>query len=141
MGLCRWYLVVVFFCCGYGNARTSLWERAESVVESKEHFHELCMDVWTRIDLVQAISTSRHQREMVLRRLVKNLACLSASLEKITVVEESCFYRKLFKSMKFSFVNAFPASKNRWYKKGLVLLRGMTKKLKRPIYLKAECSS
>ncbi len=107
----RWHWFCLIFFPLSADGECSLWVKADHVIESTELFHDLSMSTWTRIDLVQAIATTREQQEMILRHLVKNLMSLSASLEKISSYDRH-FYKKLMQSMRFSFLNAFPLNEN-----------------------------
>ncbi len=135
------YMMCTVFCCFSVYAQSSLWISNHEPIETLEQFHEVCMDLWTRIDLVQAISTNNFQKKVILRHLMKNFMCLSVSLEKISSVEESHFYKKLLQSMHFSFLNAFPFSKNPSYEECLRHLSTMIKRLEGPVYLEADCAT
>lgn len=136
-----WYGLCTIFFCMYVYGENSLWTAAYGPIENKSQFHGVCMDTWTRIDLVQAIATSKRQKRAILRSLVKSLMCLSASLATISHAKDSHFYKELMQSMYFSFCSAFPWCRNRAYKECLVLLTCMIKRLEDPVDLEAENTS
>src|SRR5262249_53210596 len=84
--------------------------------------HTVCMETWVRIDLVQAIATSARQKRMVLRSLVKNFTQLLGFVETISCPDDVHFYKKLMRSLYFSFSCAFPSCKNHFYRRCHTLL-------------------
>lgn len=63
----------VFFGLCRGMAERSLWQGAINEVNSGHEFRALCMDIWERIDLAQAINVSRVQKAAILEELAKSL--------------------------------------------------------------------
>lgn len=135
------YMFFLFFLSSCVHAETPLWELKPLSLQTKEQYHDCCMNLWTRIDLAQAIATTKMQRKTMLRAVVKNLEALLLYSELLSSEEDYYFYKKLIQEMRFSFLNAFPASNNRWYKKARQLFETLLSQLKGPIYLKTDSTS
>lgn len=55
------------------------WRSSLSHLSSSNDFLALCMDLWLRIDLVQAINVSPEQKREILAELFKSIELLSGS--------------------------------------------------------------
>ena len=57
----------------------TFWKGQLERVKSAGEFRALCMDVWSRIDFVQAINTSSSQKVFILGEIMNSLQALHAS--------------------------------------------------------------
>lgn len=116
-------------------------------IQSPQDFCGLCMDLWTKIDLVQAINTDQKVRKEVLKELAKGISILCSSREKIKKPvyrsRESSTYDTiaLIIALKNAFEAVFKETDSALYASSLKLLNGMIEELISPVNIEAEVTA
>ncbi len=124
-----WIVIFIGLYFSMSNGASSVWSGALTSVETAEDFHVLCMDIWTRTDLVQAINAKKRQRKIILRYVRESLCMAFLKMEKFVVDEQRPFYKKIVQLMKSSFENAFSPCRTRSYKVCIYLFNTMLMRL------------
>ncbi|MBA3751581.1 hypothetical protein H0X06_02130 [Candidatus Dependentiae bacterium] len=136
-----WSIIFISLYGSLSRGACSVWSGALTRVETAEDFHALCMDIWTRTDLVQAINAKKRQRKTILHYVRESLFVVSLKMEKFIVDDHRPFYKKIILSMKCSFKNAFSPCRTRSYKTCISLFNSMLMRLKGPVHLEAKGTS
>ena len=116
------------------------WQCTTKKVDTMQDFYGLCMDVWSKIDLVQAINTTPDERKDILNRLGKSIKVLFDSFDDIKQYRSGMILalhpdevKILIMTIKEAYQKAFKENDSTSYKKSLVHLEKLLHKLVTPI--------
>lgn len=125
----------------------AIWSCSPRTIQSHQDFCTTCMDLWTKIDLVQAINSDHVVKQQVLVELVQCIRMLHVAAEKIKQPiyrsRESSYYDtiSLILALKNAFEVVFKDTDPFLYGASLQLFNGMIEELVTPADIESEVPS
>ncbi len=123
------------------------WHCSTEKVRTPQEFSELCMELWTKIDLVQAINADQELKKNILKELNKGIETLYCSSKKLN----KKIYRThranaseplaLVMAVREAFSLAFKESRDKHFLSSYALLNRLIDSLEAPIDIDAQIAA
>ncbi len=120
------------------------WHCSPEKVRTPQEFSELCMELWTKIDLVQAINTDQALKKNILKELnkgIETLYCSSKKLNKKIYRTHRASIREpllLVMAIREAFLLTFKESRDKHFLSSYTLLNQLIAQLETPIDIDAQ---
>ena len=124
-----------------------MWRCSAAKVRSSQEFSALCMELWTKIDLLQAINAHERYKEEILKEFTKSIERLYRCSNKI----KQKIYRSrhssgpdtimLIYAIKEAYETVFKESTNEHFKASLALLNRTIDQLITPVDVDSQIAT